>query len=97
MQSGDNGHWRRFVVDVLIGAATLVVAFSAMSAAAGVPYMLLLSGALVGIGLILEPSAAAEAAGDIGAQHSEWSAEPELHEPGSLPRFDPALVDLASV
>ena len=43
-------------MDVLIGAATLAVAVAAIGATAGVLYMLLILGVVVGIGLMLEPN-----------------------------------------
>ena len=59
MKTGGNAgllRWRRFIVDVLIGAATLAVAVAAIGATAGVLYMLLILGVVVGIGLMLEPN-----------------------------------------
>jgi hypothetical protein len=57
MKSGSNAwRWRRFAVDLLIGASTVLVAFAAIKAGTDVPYLLPILGAiaLVGIGLTLE-------------------------------------------
>jgi hypothetical protein len=59
MKSGSNAwHWqlRRLVVDALIGASVIAVVFAAIDVTTGVPYMMLILGAiaLVGIGLTLE-------------------------------------------
>jgi len=71
MKNGDSGwslQWRRFVVDVLIGASTVAVAFALIGALTDVPYTLLLlvASMLVGIGLLVEPKGTARAASDIG-------------------------------
>lgn len=52
--------WRRFAVDILIAAATLAVAAASVagSDALGV---LVLSGALVGLGMLIEPGTAGSA------------------------------------
>ena len=47
--------WRRFIVDLLIVCATLAVGAAAINPTADIIYVLSLLGALVGIGLILEP------------------------------------------
>jgi hypothetical protein len=44
-------------VEVLVGAATLAVALAATGAMGDILYMLLIAGALIGIGLMLEPEA----------------------------------------
>ena len=67
MKSGRNigvARLRRFIVDALVGAATLAVAIAATGTTASVPYMLSIVGALVGIGLILEPSIRAQPGGE---------------------------------
>jgi hypothetical protein len=102
MKSGGNVwglYWRRFSVDVLIGTATLAVAFTATGATADVLYMLLIPGALVGIGLVLEPNVAAQPAGSIGQQPPRLLTEskPARPEPQAMGRFDAAIVDAASV
>lgn len=50
------GHWRRFIVDVLIGTSTIAVAL-ATGATSDMRYLLLIVGAsaLVAIALTLEP------------------------------------------
>jgi hypothetical protein len=54
--------WRRFIVDLLIGASVVAVAFADIGATTDVLYMLLIpfAIALVGIGLLLEPSGTAQ-------------------------------------
>jgi hypothetical protein len=67
-------NWRRYsanAVDVLIGATTFVVAYATIDGAAD--FLELLIGvviALVGIGLLLEPTAVAQSARDVDAQPS---------------------------
>jgi hypothetical protein len=56
-------HWQRFVVDLLILTSTTAIALAAIGATPNV-IMILLSAALIGVGLILdpiEPSAAQQA------------------------------------
>jgi len=56
-------HWQRFVVDVLIVTSTTAIALAAVAATPNV-MMILLAAALIGVGLILdptEPSAAQQA------------------------------------
>ncbi len=76
--------WRRFIVDVLIGAAAVAVALAATGATVEILSVLLIAGALVGIGLMLEPNA---------------TAQPELARPGpwAMARWDAVIVDAASV
>ena len=55
MKSGGNAgflRWRRFIVDALIGAATLAIAVAAISVTAGILYILPIVGALVGSWLL---------------------------------------------
>jgi hypothetical protein len=59
MKNGGNAwpsHWRRFIVDVLIGTSMVAVVFAAIGTTADARYMLLIPCAtvLVGIGLLLE-------------------------------------------
>lgn len=76
MKNGDDTrvlYWRRLVVDLFTGAATLGVAFAAISAISttdDVLYMLLIVGALINIGLMLEPKITAQPARDIGPRLS---------------------------
>jgi hypothetical protein len=90
--------WRRFIVDVLIGVATLAVAVAALGATAAILYMLLILGALVGIGLMLEANVMAQPPGDTGAE-SRPLAEPKPTRPGPqvIRRIDTAIVDATSV
>ena len=90
---------RRFIVDVLIGVATLVVAVAALSATAAILYMLPILGALAGIGLMLEANAMAQSPGDTGAESLRPLAEPKLTRPGPqvIRRIDTAIVDATSV
>ena len=104
MKNSDNEwpwHWRRFIVDVLIGASTVVVAFAAIGATADVPYMLLTTGAsaLVGIGLMLEPNVTVQPAYDIGPQPLRPPTEPKPARPWqqAMGRFDAAIVDATSL
>ena len=103
MKSGGNAwflHWRRSIVDVLIGAATVAVAFAAIGVTAEI-LMLLIAGALVGIGLMLEPNVAAQTACDIAPQPLRRPAEadPKPAQPGprAMARLDAAIVDATSV
>jgi hypothetical protein len=95
------GHWRRFIVDVLIGVSTVAVAFAAIGAMEDVQFMLLIcASVLLGIGLMLEPNVTAQPAGDIDPQSLRPSTEPNLRNPGSRQwgdGFDTAIVDATSV
>ena len=80
--------WRRFIVDVLIGASTVAVAFALIGALTNLPYTLLLvaASALIGIGLLIEPGSTAQAASNTGAQ--------PLHSgPQTMEHFDAPIVD----
>jgi hypothetical protein len=98
---GDAGvlHWRQFIVDALIGAAALAVAFAAASATTGVVYMLLIPGVLVGIGLMLEPSVTPEPTDDTGPQPLRVPTEskPARPRPQVTDRFDAVIIDATSV
>jgi hypothetical protein len=94
-------HWRRFIVDVLIGASMGAVAVAAIGATADVPYMLLIWGAsaLVGIGLMLEPNVTAQSADDIGSRSLRPPTESKLRDPGSgqwADGFDAGIVEATS-
>ena len=91
--------WRPFIVDVLIGVATLAVAVAALGATAAILYMLLILGALVGIGLMLEANVMAQPPGETGAESLRPLAEPKPTRPGPqvIRRIDTAIVDAASV
>ena len=91
--------WRRFIVDALIGAATLALAVAAISMTTGILYVLSTVGALVGIGLMLEPNIMAQSPGNTGAESLRPLAEPEPARPGpqAIGRFDAAIVDATSV
>jgi len=104
MANGRNAwpwHWRRFIVDALIGASAGAVALAAIGATADVPYMLILGAcALLSIGLMLEPNVTAQPAGDIGPQLLRPSTQPNLRDPGRRQwgdGFDTAIVDATSV
>jgi hypothetical protein len=90
---------RRFIVDVLIGVATLAVAVAALGATAAILYMLTILGALAGIGLMLEANVMAQSRGDTGAESLRPLAEPKLPRPGPqvIRRIDTAIVDATSV
>jgi hypothetical protein len=84
MKNGGNAwpwHWRRFIVDVLIGVSTVAVVFAAIGATANV-YMLLIPCAtvLVGIGLMVEPNITVQPASDISPRPR---TESNLRDPGS--------------
>jgi hypothetical protein len=101
MKSGGNAwawQWRRFTVDVLIGAATIAVVFAATGATAEILFMLLIAGALVGIGLMLEPHVTAHGASDI-APPLRPSVEPKAarHGPTAMVRLDAVIVEATSV
>ena len=102
MKSGGNAgflRWRRFIVDALIAAATLAIAVAAIGTTAGILYVLSIVGALVGIGLMLEPNVMAQPPGDTGAESLRPLAEPKPARPGPqvIGRFDAAIVDATSV
>ena len=86
--SASSLQWRRFIVDVLIGASTVAVAFALIGVLTDVPYTLLLLGAsvLIGIGLLIEPDGTAHAASDIGAARLKSG-------PPTMGRFDAPIVD----
>ena len=81
-------------MDALIGAATLAVALAALGTTAGVLYVLLILGALLGIGLVLEPKVTARPIGDTGAQSLE---SPTESSPRTMARGDAAIIDATSV
>jgi hypothetical protein len=93
-------YWRRFTVDVLIGAATSAVAFAAIEDPAGnIPYLLLLASALVGIGLLIEPNVTVQSARDVAPQPLPPPTEPKPAPP-ELQRvgfFDAVIADATSV
>ena len=104
MKSGGNAwvwHWRRFIVDVLIGAATVALAFAAIGVTAQILYVLLIAGVLVGIGLMLEPNVAAQPACDVAPQplRRPAVADPRPAQPGprAMAGLDAAIVDATSV
>ena len=72
MKNGGNvwlGHWHQSIVDLLIGASTVVVMFATTAATANVRDLLILgAGALIAIGLMFEPNTAAQAAHEAGPQ-----------------------------
>ena len=90
------GRWRQSVVEVLVGASAVAIAFAAIEATA-VP--ILGAVALVGIALILERDVPTESADNIGPQPLRPRVELESArpEPQATVRFDPALVDATSV
>ena len=90
---------RRFIVDVLIGVATLVVAVAALGATAAILYVLPILGALAGIGLMLEANVMAQPPGETGAESLRPLAEPKPTRPGPqvIRRIDTAIVDATSV
>ena len=86
MKNGDNARpwqWRRFiadVVDVLIGAATLAVAYAAFGTATDLRDVVIAGAiALLGVGLMIEPNVTARPAGegDIGPRPLRQPTEPE--------------------
>jgi len=94
MKSGNAAflRWRRFIVDVLIGAATSAVAVAAISMTAAILYILPILGVLVGVGLMLEPNVMAQPP---GAESLRALVEPKLARPGPevTGRFDSEIVD----
>jgi hypothetical protein len=91
--------WRRFILDVLIGVATLGVAVAALGASAAILYMLLILGVLVGIGLMLEANVMAQPPGETGAGSLRPLVEAKPTRPGPqvIRRIDTAIVDATSV
>ena len=81
-------------MDALIGAATLAIALAALGTTAGVLYVLSSLGALLGIGLMLEPKVTARPIGDTGAQSLE---SPTESSPRTEARGDAAIVDARGV
>ena len=72
MKINDNArvlHWRQLLVDVLVCTAALAVAFAAIGSPDSVPSLLLIAGALIGAGLMLEPSIRAERPDGIGREN----------------------------
>ena len=61
--------WRRIAVDVLIAAATFAVA-AAMVAANDVVSVLIVAGALVSLGMLIEPGAGRDAPSE--SMHPWW-------------------------
>jgi len=98
VNSGDLrfGRWRQSVVEVLVGASAVAIAFAAIEATA-VP--ILGAVALVGIALMVERHLPAVSAGNIGPQPLRPAVESESArpEPQATVRFGPALVDATSV
>ena len=90
-------HWRRFIVDVLIGAATVAVMFAATGATAEVPYVLLIAGAMIGMGLMLEPNFTEEPASDIAPQPLRPPAEAKTARPGPWAMEGLDIVEATSV
>ena len=72
MKNGGNnwlGHWHQSMVDLLIGASTVVVLFATTAPTANIRDLLILgAGALIAIGLMFEPNTAAQAAHEAGPQ-----------------------------
>lgn len=70
MNNGDAWvlHWRQVIVEVLVVAATFALVFAATDTPEEAPFMLLVAGALVGAGLMLEPKVTVPRAADIGPQ-----------------------------
>ena len=72
MKNGGNvwfRHWHQSIVDLLIGASTVVVLFATTAETANVRDLLILgAGALIAIGLMFEPNTAAQAAHEAGPQ-----------------------------
>jgi hypothetical protein len=77
--------WRRFIVDMLIGASTIALALALIDALTGASYTSLLLGAavLVGAGLLIEPGDTMQPDG-VQAQV------------GSQERFDAPIIEAAS-
>lgn len=86
-------------MDVLIGAATVAVAFAAIGVTADILYMLLIAGALVGIGLMLEPNVTAQPACNIAPQPLQPPVEPNSAppRPRAVTRLDPAIVEATNL
>ncbi|HEV2976247.1 MAG TPA: hypothetical protein VG425_01525 [Casimicrobiaceae bacterium] len=99
--SGNAGfmRWRRFIVDVLIGSATLAVGLAAIGTTVDILYIVSIAGALVWIGLMLEPNAMAQPAGDTRAGSLRPVAEPKPARPGpqAIGWLDAGIVDATSV
>ena len=81
---------------MLVVAATFALAFAATNTPGDVPFMLLVAGALVGAGLMLEPTVAAPRAAEIGPpplrlRQEREPALPETH----TGHFGGAIADAA--
>ena len=87
------------MVDALIGAATIAVLFAATGATGQILYMVLIAGALIGIGLMLELNGTAQSARDIAPQPLRPPAEAKSARPGpwGMAHLDAAIVDATSV
>jgi hypothetical protein len=90
------GRWRQFIVEVLVGAATVAIAFAAIGATAE---PILGAVALVGIALILERDVPAQSAGNTGPQPLRLGVELESArpEPQATVRLYTPIVDATSV
>ncbi len=84
---------------MLIAATTSAVAVAAISMTAGILYILPILGAVVGMGLMLEPNVMAQPPGDTCAEPLQPLAESKLARPGPevTGRFDSEIVDATRV
>jgi len=101
MKNGDTAaflHWRRLIVDVSICAAIFAVAFAVTGTPADVLYRPLIPGALIGIGLMLEPTPTTRREDDGGSRSSRVPFEPEpaRAEPQTMRALDPAIVEASA-
>ena len=89
-------HWRRFIVDVLIGASAIALAVAAVGAKLG---PILVAFALLGIALLVELDVAAQSTPGIGPEppRPPLQPEPARPEPRAMAGFDAAIVDPTSV
>ena len=93
MNSGSDirvGRWRQSIVEVLVGASAVAIAFAAIGATVE---PIVGAVALVGIALMLERDIPVQSAGDIGPQPLRPRVESESARPE---RFDAGLVDATS-
>ena len=101
MNSGNAGflRWRQTTVDMLIGSATLAVAVAAVGTMGGIFYIVSIAGALVWIGLMLEPHVMPQPAGDSRTESLRPVAEPKpaRPEPQAIGWFDAGFAGATSV
>jgi hypothetical protein len=92
------GHWQQSIVDLLIGASTVVVVFATIAATADARDLLILgASALIAIALMFERNAAAPAADETDPQSARPPTGPIAGSRQRGDGFDTAIGDATSV